>query len=90
MTCIFQNVNFGSSGRVLVRYSGTQNICSIMVEGLSDNLTEKYCEYIASVLKSVLGWLHHSNKSCIVTIDSIPFYERKSLKIRHLSEKDQT
>ncbi|MBP8744009.1 MAG: phosphoglucosamine mutase [Syntrophorhabdus sp.] len=42
-------------GRVLVRYSGTQNMCRVMVEGPSDSVTEKYCEEIADVVKNVLG-----------------------------------
>ncbi|MDD3259192.1 MAG: phosphoglucosamine mutase [Smithellaceae bacterium] len=42
-------------GRVLVRYSGTQNMCRVMVEGPSDAVTEKYCRQIADVVKSELG-----------------------------------
>jgi phosphoglucosamine mutase len=42
-------------GRVLVRYSGTQNMCRVMVEGPSVSVTEKYCKEIADVIKSVLG-----------------------------------
>jgi len=42
-------------GRVLVRYSGTQNMCRVMVEGPSDSVTEKYCKEIADVIKNVLG-----------------------------------
>jgi phosphoglucosamine mutase len=45
----------GDDGRVLVRYSGTQNICRVMVEGPSDGVTEKYCKEIADIAKSVLG-----------------------------------
>jgi len=45
----------GESGRVLVRYSGTQNLCRVMVEGPSDELTEKYCEQIAGVLRVTIG-----------------------------------
>ena len=45
----------GDDGRVLVRYSGTQNMCRVMVEGPSDGVTEKYCEEIADVIKSALG-----------------------------------
>ncbi len=30
----------GGEGRVLVRYSGTQNMCRVMVEGPSDAVTE--------------------------------------------------
>jgi len=45
----------GGEGRVLVRYSGTQNMCRVMVEGPSDAVTEKYCRQIADVVKSELG-----------------------------------
>lgn len=45
----------GSEGRVLVRYSGTQNMCRVMVEGPSDTVTEKYCQQIADVVRSELG-----------------------------------
>lgn len=45
----------GDEGRVLVRYSGTQNMCRVMVEGPSDHLTEKYCMEIADIVKDVLG-----------------------------------
>ncbi|MDD5245209.1 MAG: phosphoglucosamine mutase [Syntrophorhabdaceae bacterium] len=45
----------GDDGRVLVRYSGTQNMCRVMVEGPSDGVTEKYCEEIADVIKNALG-----------------------------------
>lgn len=45
----------GDDGRVLVRYSGTQNMCRVMVEGPSDDVTEKYCKDIADVIASALG-----------------------------------
>jgi phosphoglucosamine mutase len=45
----------GEEGRVLVRYSGTQNMCRVMVEGPSESVTEKYCEEIADIVKRVLG-----------------------------------
>lgn len=45
----------GDEGRVLVRYSGTQNLCRVMVEGPSDSVTEKHCMEIAEIIKSVLG-----------------------------------
>jgi phosphoglucosamine mutase len=47
--------DLGEEGRVLVRYSGTQNMCRVMVEGPSDTVTEKYCREIADIVKSVLG-----------------------------------
>lgn len=45
----------GEQGRVLVRYSGTQNCCRVMVEGPTDALTEKYCQQIADEVSIVLG-----------------------------------
>jgi phosphoglucosamine mutase len=45
----------GDQGRVLVRYSGTQNCCRVMVEGPTDELTEKYCRQISDELSTVLG-----------------------------------
>lgn len=45
----------GEAGRVLVRYSGTQNMCRVMVEGPTDAVTEKYCRQIADIVTSELG-----------------------------------
>ena len=45
----------GDRGRVLVRYSGTQNACRVMVEGPTDALTEKFCKQIAEAVKTALG-----------------------------------
>jgi phosphoglucosamine mutase len=45
----------GNGGRVLVRYSGTQNLCRVMVEGPTTELTYKYCRQIAEVVKTKLS-----------------------------------
>jgi len=45
----------GDKGRVLVRYSGTQNMCRVMVEGPTNEETEKYCGQIADVIGEKLG-----------------------------------
>lgn len=45
----------GEQGRVLVRYSGTQNMCRVMVEGPSDDVTETYCGQIADAVKRTIG-----------------------------------
>ncbi|HUT70964.1 MAG TPA: phosphoglucosamine mutase [Desulfatiglandales bacterium] len=45
----------GTKGRVLVRYSGTQPMCRVMVEGPTHDETEKYCTQIADVLREKLG-----------------------------------
>jgi phosphoglucosamine mutase len=42
-------------GRVLVRYSGTQNMCRVMVEGPTKEITDKYCRQIADVVKTALS-----------------------------------
>lgn len=45
----------GEAGRVLVRYSGTQNMCRVMVEGPSADITEKYCRMIADIVRNEIG-----------------------------------
>jgi len=45
----------GDNGRVLVRYSGTQNMCRVMIEGPTQEVTEKYCQQIADVIKDAIG-----------------------------------
>jgi phosphoglucosamine mutase len=45
----------GDKGRVLVRYSGTQNMCRVMVEGPTKKETESYCRQIADVVEKMLN-----------------------------------
>jgi len=45
----------GDSGRVLVRYSGTQNMCRVMVEGPTHEQTERYCGQISKVIREKIG-----------------------------------
>ncbi len=45
----------GDKGRVLVRYSGTQNMCRVMVEGPTKEETLEYCKRIADIVRAKLG-----------------------------------
>lgn len=45
----------GEDGRVLVRYSGTQNMCRVMIEGPTVEVTERYCAQLADVVRTALG-----------------------------------
>ncbi len=45
----------GDNGRVLVRYSGTQPQCRVMVEGPSTDETESLCRQIADAVEQALG-----------------------------------
>ncbi len=45
----------GDRGRVLVRYSGTQPLCRVMVEGPTDAATRSCAERIADVVEQKLG-----------------------------------
>ncbi len=42
-------------GRVLIRYSGTQNMCRVMVEGPTKEVTDKHCTQLADIVKSALS-----------------------------------
>lgn len=45
----------GEKGRVLVRYSGTQSVCRVMLEGPTKEETERLARAIAETIKNKLG-----------------------------------
>ncbi|MDD2241122.1 MAG: phosphoglucosamine mutase [Kiritimatiellae bacterium] len=45
----------GQEGRVLVRFSGTQNMCRVMVEGPTEEMTSRLTHDIAATLKKAIG-----------------------------------
>jgi len=47
--------SLAGGGRVLVRYSGTQPVCRIMVEGPTLEKTEQHCRQIVDIIEDKLG-----------------------------------
>lgn len=45
----------GDEGRVLIRYSGTQPMCRVMVEGPTEERTQAIAERLANVVKECIG-----------------------------------
>jgi phosphoglucosamine mutase len=45
----------GETGRLLLRYSGTEALARVMIEGERQDLIEQYATNLASVIKSALG-----------------------------------
>jgi phosphoglucosamine mutase len=46
---------FGDGGRVVVRFSGTEPLARVMVEGPSDDRVDHFCHSIAAAIQSELG-----------------------------------
>ena len=42
-------------GRVLIRYSGTQNMCRVMVEGPTQEITERLARSLADTVRNCLS-----------------------------------
>jgi phosphoglucosamine mutase len=45
----------GRQGRVLVRYSGTEPICRVMVEGPTEEITRRFAESLTEAVKAEIG-----------------------------------
>ncbi|MBN1571312.1 MAG: phosphoglucosamine mutase [Acidobacteria bacterium] len=45
----------GDKGRVLIRYSGTQSMCRVMVEGPAQELTDRLTKMLADMVKKCIG-----------------------------------
>jgi len=45
----------GAKGRVLVRYSGTERICRVMVEGPDKKTTSSHCKKISNIVNKALN-----------------------------------
>jgi phosphoglucosamine mutase len=45
----------GDKGRVLIRYSGTQSMCRVMVEGPNEQMTDRLTRTLADVVKKHIG-----------------------------------
>ena len=41
----------GDKGRVLVRYSGTQSMCRVMVEGPTEEMTQRLARRLADTVR---------------------------------------
>jgi phosphoglucosamine mutase len=47
--------SLGDRGRVLVRYSGTELVARVMVEGESSDIVDEHAQSIANAIRGVLG-----------------------------------
>ena len=48
-------VELGNKGRVVLRYSGTEPKCRVMVEGDDSAMVNKACQALVDVVKAELG-----------------------------------
>lgn len=49
------NGKLGSNGRVLLRYSGTENLARVMIEGSDEDLVNSCCKDLAKTVEQALG-----------------------------------
>ena len=47
--------SLGSDGRILVRYSGTESLCRVMVEGSTSGIVNRLAKGLARVVEEELG-----------------------------------
>ena len=47
--------DFNNNGRVLIRYSGTEAICRIMVEGKNNDMVHFHSNILVNELKGLIG-----------------------------------
>jgi phosphoglucosamine mutase len=45
----------GERGRLLIRYSGTQAVCRVMVEGRALEMTDRLAKRLAGVIRDAIG-----------------------------------
>jgi phosphoglucosamine mutase len=71
--------SLGDRGRVLVRYSGTELLARVMVEGESSDLVDGHAESIANAIRGVLGTDRPSQPSpqvATATVKQAPISDR--------------
>ena len=47
--------SLGDEGRVVLRYSGTENVCRVMVEGPTEQVVHDHAERIADSVRKEIG-----------------------------------
>jgi len=47
--------NLGDTGRVLIRYSGTQPMCRVMVEASTQAEATRFCKQLSEIIKTQIG-----------------------------------
>ncbi|MCO5333057.1 MAG: hypothetical protein M9893_03430 [Pyrinomonadaceae bacterium] len=52
---IESEIKAAGSGRLLLRYSGTENVARVMIEGEDQSLIEEQAARLVEVIESVLG-----------------------------------